>query len=66
MKACALRGVHYSDLSGEGFWQREMIDDWHETAVRNKSRVVLGGGVDSIPSDLGTMLAMESLSPGLS
>lgn len=24
--ACARAGTHYSDLAGEGFWQREMID----------------------------------------
>ncbi|MEO0436548.1 MAG: saccharopine dehydrogenase NADP-binding domain-containing protein [Pseudomonadota bacterium] len=57
--ACAEAGVHYSDLSGEGFWQREMIDAYHETARNSGAKIILGGGVDSIPSDLGTYLALK-------
>lgn len=57
--ACARLGVHYSDLSGEGFWQREMIDEFHEVARASGAKIVLGGGVDSIPSDLGTYLALK-------
>lgn len=59
--ACAQAGVHYSDLSGEGFWQREMIDAYHDTAIASGAKIVLGGGVDSIPSDLGTFLSLKSL-----
>lgn len=58
---CARQGVHYSDLAGEGFWQREMIDKFHDVATRTGSKIVLGGGVDSIPSDLGTHLALAAL-----
>lgn len=59
--ACARAGVHYSDLSGEGFWQREMIDAYHEVAGKSGAKIVLGGGVDSIPSDLGAFLALQSV-----
>ncbi|NND40363.1 MAG: saccharopine dehydrogenase, partial [Pseudomonadales bacterium] len=59
--ACARAGVHYSDLSGEGFWQREMIDQYHATAVASGAKIVLGGGVDSIPSDLGAYLALRGV-----
>lgn len=59
--ACARLGVHYSDLSGEGFWQREMIDAYHDVARQSGSKIVLGGGVDSIPSDLGAYLALKGL-----
>ncbi|MEL6343152.1 MAG: saccharopine dehydrogenase NADP-binding domain-containing protein [Myxococcota bacterium] len=59
--ACARQGVHYSDLSGEGFWQREMVHANHEKAVASGAKIVLGGGVDSIPSDLGAFLALEEL-----
>ncbi|WOJ94661.1 saccharopine dehydrogenase NADP-binding domain-containing protein [Congregibacter variabilis] len=58
--ACAKLGVHYSDLSGEGFWQREMIDSYHQTAIKSGAKIVLGGGVDSIPSDLGAYLALQA------
>ena len=59
--ACARAGTHYSDLSGEGFWQREMIDQYHEDANASGAKIVLGGGVDSIPSDLGTLMALQGL-----
>lgn len=58
--ACAQLGVHYSDLSGEGFWQREMIDGYHQAAIKSGAKIVLGGGVDSIPSDLGAYLALQA------
>ncbi|NNL56884.1 MAG: saccharopine dehydrogenase [Pseudomonadales bacterium] len=61
LAACARAGVHYSDLSGEGFWQREMIDQYHGTAVASGAKIVLGGGVDSIPSDLGAYLALRGV-----
>ena len=59
--ACARAGVHYSDLSGEGFWQREMIDQYHEIAQESGAKIVLGGGVDSIPSDLGALMALQEI-----
>ncbi len=59
--ACAKAGTHYSDLSGEGFWQREMIDAFHSVAEASGARIVLGGGVDSIPSDLGAFLALKAI-----
>ncbi|MFT6989908.1 MAG: short subunit dehydrogenase-like uncharacterized protein [Paraglaciecola sp.] len=59
--ACARAGVHYSDLSGEGFWQREMIDQYHEIAQASGAKIVLGGGVDSIPSDLGAHMALKGI-----
>ena len=59
--ACARHGVHYSDLSGESWWQAEMVDKYHEEARRSGAKIILGGGVDSIPSDLGTMLALQAL-----
>ena len=59
--ACARAGVHYSDLSGEGFWQAEMIDAFDDLARNSGAKVILGGGVDSIPSDLGAFMAAEAL-----
>ena len=59
--ACARAGVHYSDLSGEGFYQGQMAEAFHETAKKSGAKVILAGGVDSIPSDLGTMIATQTL-----
>ena len=61
LSACARAGVHYSDLAGESWWQAEMCSKYHSVAERSGARIVLGGGVDSIPSDLGTMLALGAL-----
>ena len=59
--ACAREGVHYSDLAGEGFWQAEMVEAFHDIAYESGAKVILGGGVDSIPSDLGAFIALEAL-----
>ena len=59
--ACALEGTHYSDLSGEGFWQAEMVEAFHDIAQKSGAKVILGGGVDSIPSDLAAFIAAGSL-----
>jgi len=61
LSACARCGVHYSDLAGENWWQGEMVSKYHGIAKESGAKIVLGGGVDSIPSDLGTMLALGAL-----
>ena len=60
--ACAREGVHYSDLAGEGFWQAEMVEAFHDIAKNSGAKVILGGGVDSIPSDLGAFVTANALS----
>jgi short subunit dehydrogenase-like uncharacterized protein len=60
--ACARSGTHYADLSGEYWFQRRMIDEFHPEAERTGAKIVLAAGVDSIPSDLGVQLAIERLS----
>ena len=59
--ACARAGTHYADISGEYWFQRRMIDEFHAEAERTGAKVVTAAGVDSIPSDLGTQLAIERL-----
>jgi len=59
--ACAHSGTHYADLSGEYWYQRRMIDEFHQEAERTGARIVLAAGVDSIPSDLGVQFAIEHL-----
>ena len=59
--ACARSGTHYADLSGEYWFQRRMIDEFHEEAEKTGAAIVFGAGIDSIPSDLGTQLAIEEL-----
>jgi short subunit dehydrogenase-like uncharacterized protein len=55
--ACASAGTHYADLSGEVLFMRESIDRFHEVAAGTGARIVHCCGFDSIPSDLGVLLA---------
>jgi short subunit dehydrogenase-like uncharacterized protein len=59
--ACARSGTYYADLSGEYWYQRRMIDEFHQQAERTGAKIVLAAGVDSIPSDLGVQFAIERL-----
>ena len=61
VEACARSGTHYADLSGEYWFQRRMIDEFHGAAERTGAKIVLAAGVDSLPSDLGVQLAIERL-----
>jgi short subunit dehydrogenase-like uncharacterized protein len=61
VECCARRGRHYADLCGEYWFQRQMIDDFHAEAQRTGAKIVHAAGVDSIPSDLGTQFAVETL-----
>lgn len=53
VKACALAGTHYADLTGEVLFVRDSAEAFHEVAARSGARIVHSCGFDSIPSDLG-------------
>lgn len=53
LKACVENKVHYCDLTGEVQWIRKSIDQYHEQAKADQTKIVHCCGVDSIPSDLG-------------
>lgn len=55
--ACVEHGTDYCDLTGEVNWAREIIDEYHNAAVESEARIVHSCGYDSIPADLGTLLA---------
>lgn len=57
--ACAKHGTHYADLTGETLFVRQCIDDYDELAKSTGARIVNSCGFDSIPSDLGVLLAYE-------
>ena len=54
--ACAERGVHYCDLTGETPFIRAIIDAHHERAAATGARIVPCCGFDLIPSDLGVFM----------
>ncbi|MGB0389155.1 MAG: saccharopine dehydrogenase family protein [Ardenticatenaceae bacterium] len=51
--ACVAHQTDYCDLAGEVVWMRHMIDQHHETAKGNGTKIVHTCGFDSIPSDMG-------------
>ncbi len=57
VRACAAEGTHYADLNGEVLFVRRAIDAAHETALASGARIVTSCGFDSVPSDLGVLLA---------
>ena len=59
--ACAREGTHYCDLTGEPTFVRWAIDHYHDVAVASGARIVPCCGFDSIPSDLGVLVAHEAL-----
>jgi short subunit dehydrogenase-like uncharacterized protein len=59
--ACAARGTHYCDLTGEVHWMRRMIDAHHEQARASGARIVHTCGFDSIPSDLGVLRVQREM-----
>lgn len=59
VKVCAENGTHYCDLTGEVPWMRKMIDQHHETAVANRTKIVHACGYDSIPSDYGVLFLQQ-------
>ena len=53
VKACAVAGTHYADLTGEVLFARDSAEAFHDVAARTGARIVHSCGFDSIPSDLG-------------
>ena len=59
MAACAAAGTHYADLTGEVLFVRRTVARFHDLAVSTGARIVHSCGFDSVPSDLGVLLAHE-------
>lgn len=59
VEACIEHGTDYCDLTGEIQWIRRMIDENHEAARENSTRIVHSCGFDSVPSDIGTLMVQE-------
>ena len=58
--ACAGAGTDYADLSGEVLFMRESATRYHDLAAGTGARIVHSCGFDSIPSDLGVLLAYQA------
>lgn len=53
VKACAVNGTDYCDLTGEVPFVKSMQDKYEEDVKKSGARIIHCCGVDSIPSDLG-------------
>jgi short subunit dehydrogenase-like uncharacterized protein len=61
-QACAEAGTDYADLTGETLFVADTIGSCHQAAVRTGARIVHSCGFDSVPSDLGVLLAHHAAS----
>lgn len=61
LRACALSGTHYVDLTGEPQFVHRMREHYDETARRSGARIVNSAGFESIPPDLTVLAAMREL-----
>ncbi|KAF8319340.1 hypothetical protein DL93DRAFT_176423 [Clavulina sp. PMI_390] len=61
VRACALHGKHYVDISGETAWQASMIDQFDFLAWKNKATIVPAACFDSTPSDLVSYTSVQKL-----
>jgi short subunit dehydrogenase-like uncharacterized protein len=61
VEACAQRGTHYADLTGETLFVRDSIAAAHASARASGARIVHSCGFDSVPSDLGVRLVAEQV-----
>ncbi|KAF8599929.1 NAD(P)-binding protein [Ceratobasidium sp. AG-I] len=66
VRACASKGVHYVDLTGESPWLVKIIQDYDYLAHKTGSVIIPCSGYDSIPSDLAAHLAVEALEKRIS
>lgn len=59
--ACVAAGTDYVDLTGEPQFVRRMIDEHQAAAEASGARIVHCCGFDSIPSDLGVLVAQTAM-----
>jgi short subunit dehydrogenase-like uncharacterized protein len=60
VQACATTGTSYCDLTGESNWHATMFNRFEAEAKRTGARIVHQAGFDSVPSDVGTFLAVKT------
>ena len=61
IEACAAKGTHYCDLTGEPQWMASIFKRVNDTAQASGARLIHCCGFDSIPSDLGVYVAQKTM-----
>lgn len=59
--SCITHQTDYCDLTGEVQWMRKMIDQHHDEAKANGTRIVHTCGFDSVPSDMGVYFLQREI-----
>lgn len=59
VEACLAAETDYCDVAAEIHWIRDMIEAHHEEAQNKGVRIVHCCGLDSVPSDLGTLMVQD-------
>ena len=60
VEACARSGTSYCDITGEADWSATMFNRFEAIAKESGARIVHQAGFDSVPSDMGAMLAART------
>ena len=61
VKSCVENKTHYTDITGENHWVKDLIDEHHEKASENGIRIIPSCGYDSIPSDMGVFYSVQQM-----
>ena len=55
VRSCVKNKTHYTDITGENHWVKDLIDEHHIKASEDGTRIIPSCGYDSIPSDMGAL-----------
>ena len=61
VKSCVENRTHYTDITGENHWVKDLIDEYHEKASEEGTRIIPSCGYDSIPSDMGVFYSVHQM-----
>ena len=61
VKSCVENRTHYTDITGENHWVKDLIDEYHEKASEEGTRIIPSCGYDSIPSDMGVFYSVQQM-----
>ncbi|KAI0645103.1 Saccharopine dehydrogenase-domain-containing protein [Trametes meyenii] len=65
VRACALHGKRYVDLTGEPHFIRKILDNFDYLATKTGAIIVPACGLDSIPADITTYLSNRTIKNAL-
>ena len=61
VKSCVDNKTHYTDITGENHWVKDLIDEHHVKASEEGTRIIPSCGYDSIPSDMGVFYSVQQM-----